>query len=189
MLGYKDLSSYLCDLGHVSGKPFPLLGLGDDCISSRFLWQLNGLANVNHLALGLPQSKPLSYVTFLLPLPWRRPGEMSLLMVLQCLSVLDFFYLQKVRNMALDDVVILNVDTNTLETPFDDLQSLPNDVVGNELLRFWLLWACVVEMNMTLGRGGRGTAVVLLGSKNCICSLLPLEPLSQCRQVGSGSFF
>lgn len=36
--------------------------------------------------------------------------------------------------MALDDVVILNVDTNTLETPFDDLQSLPNDVVGNELL-------------------------------------------------------
>lgn len=37
--------------------------------------------------------------------------------------------------MALDDVVILNVDTNTLETPFDDLQSLPNDVVGNELLR------------------------------------------------------
>lgn len=37
MLGYKDLSSYLCDLGHVSGKPFPLLGLGDDCISSRFL--------------------------------------------------------------------------------------------------------------------------------------------------------
>ena len=31
--------------------------------------------------------------------------------------------------MALDDVVILNVDTNTLETPFDDLQSLPYDVV------------------------------------------------------------
>ncbi|NWH72637.1 DEN1A protein, partial [Piaya cayana] len=36
----------------------------------------------------------------------------------------------KVRNMALEDVVILNVDTNTLETPFDDLQSLPNDVVS-----------------------------------------------------------
>ncbi|EPY89608.1 hypothetical protein CB1_000091004 [Camelus ferus] len=41
---------------------------------------------------------------------------------------------QKVRNMALDDVVILNVDTNTLETPFDDLQSLPNDVVGYEVI-------------------------------------------------------
>uniref|UniRef100_A0A8C2TF29 DENN domain containing 1A n=1 Tax=Coturnix japonica TaxID=93934 RepID=A0A8C2TF29_COTJA len=36
--------------------------------------------------------------------------------------------MEKVRNMALEDVVILNVDTNTLETPFDDLQSLPNDV-------------------------------------------------------------
>lgn len=34
--------------------------------------------------------------------------------------------------MALEDVVILNVDTNTLETPFDDLQSLPNDVVCME---------------------------------------------------------
>ncbi|KAM5298732.1 DENN domain-containing protein 1A isoform 5-T5 [Ctenodactylus gundi] len=38
--------------------------------------------------------------------------------------------MEKVRNMALDDVVILNVDTNTLETPFDDLQSLPNDVIS-----------------------------------------------------------
>uniref|UniRef100_A0A8C7LB46 UDENN domain-containing protein n=1 Tax=Oncorhynchus kisutch TaxID=8019 RepID=A0A8C7LB46_ONCKI len=36
--------------------------------------------------------------------------------------------LQKVRGMALDDVVVLNVD-NTMETPFDDLQSLSNDVV------------------------------------------------------------
>lgn len=31
--------------------------------------------------------------------------------------------------MALDDVVLLNVDTNTLESPYDDLQSLPSDVV------------------------------------------------------------
>lgn len=33
--------------------------------------------------------------------------------------------------MALDDVVVLNVDTNMLESPYDDLQSLPNDVVRN----------------------------------------------------------
>lgn len=32
--------------------------------------------------------------------------------------------------MALEDVVMLNVDNNTLETPFDDLQRLPNDVVS-----------------------------------------------------------
>ncbi|XP_058861282.1 DENN domain-containing protein 1A-like isoform X5 [Acipenser ruthenus] len=39
--------------------------------------------------------------------------------------------MEKVKSMALEDVVILNVDTNTLETPFDDLQSLPNDVVSS----------------------------------------------------------
>uniref|UniRef100_A0A672P7E4 DENN domain containing 1A n=1 Tax=Sinocyclocheilus grahami TaxID=75366 RepID=A0A672P7E4_SINGR len=39
--------------------------------------------------------------------------------------------MEKVRGVALDDVVLLNVDTNTLETPFDDLQSLPNDVVSS----------------------------------------------------------
>ncbi|XP_051533204.1 DENN domain-containing protein 1A isoform X2 [Myxocyprinus asiaticus] len=39
--------------------------------------------------------------------------------------------MEKVRGMALDDLVLLNVDTNTLETPFDDLQSLPNDVVSS----------------------------------------------------------
>lgn len=31
----------------------------------------------------------------------------------------------------MDDVVVLNVDTNMLESPYDDLQSLPNDVVRN----------------------------------------------------------
>ncbi|CAN9504655.1 unnamed protein product [Ophioblennius macclurei] len=39
--------------------------------------------------------------------------------------------MEKVRGLALDDVVILNVDTNMLETPHDDLQSLPNDVVSS----------------------------------------------------------
>ncbi|XP_067280586.1 DENN domain-containing protein 1A isoform X4 [Pseudorasbora parva] len=39
--------------------------------------------------------------------------------------------MERVRGMAIDDVVLLNVDTNTLETPFDDLQSLPNDVVSS----------------------------------------------------------
>uniref|UniRef100_A0A8C3AY21 DENN domain containing 1A n=1 Tax=Cyclopterus lumpus TaxID=8103 RepID=A0A8C3AY21_CYCLU len=39
--------------------------------------------------------------------------------------------MEKVRGMALDDVVVLNVDTNTLETPYDDLQSLPSDVVSS----------------------------------------------------------
>ncbi|KAG2461834.1 DEN1B protein, partial [Polypterus senegalus] len=37
----------------------------------------------------------------------------------------------RVKNRALEDVVILNVDTNTLETPFEDLQNLPSDVVSS----------------------------------------------------------
>ncbi|XP_076020373.1 DENN domain-containing protein 1A isoform X1 [Genypterus blacodes] len=39
--------------------------------------------------------------------------------------------MEKVRGMALDDAVVLNVDTNTLESPFEDLQNLPNDVVSS----------------------------------------------------------
>ncbi|XP_028666874.1 DENN domain-containing protein 1B isoform X2 [Erpetoichthys calabaricus] len=39
--------------------------------------------------------------------------------------------IERVKNRALEDVVILNVDTNTLETPFEDLQNLPSDVVSS----------------------------------------------------------
>lgn len=35
------------------------------------------------------------------------------------------------RGRALEEVVILNVDSNTLETPFDDLKKIPSDVVIN----------------------------------------------------------
>lgn len=38
--------------------------------------------------------------------------------------------LQKVLDKALEDVVVMNVDSNTLETPFDDVQALPPDVVS-----------------------------------------------------------
>lgn len=37
---------------------------------------------------------------------------------------------QTVREKGLEDVVMMNVDSNILETPFDDMQSLPPDVVG-----------------------------------------------------------
>ncbi|XP_051028833.1 DENN domain-containing protein 1C [Acomys russatus] len=43
---------------------------------------------------------------------------------------------ERVREKALEDVVVLNADSNTLETPFDDVQALPPDVVS--LLRFRL---------------------------------------------------
>uniref|UniRef100_A0A7M4FLM7 DENN domain containing 1B n=1 Tax=Crocodylus porosus TaxID=8502 RepID=A0A7M4FLM7_CROPO len=41
------------------------------------------------------------------------------------LSLID-----RVKNRSLDDVVLLNVDTNTLETPFNDLNNLPSEVVS-----------------------------------------------------------
>lgn len=40
------------------------------------------------------------------------------------------FFKQKVKNKSLEDVVVLNVDTNTLESPFNDLSNLPSDVVS-----------------------------------------------------------
>uniref|UniRef100_A0A8C2VMW0 DENN domain containing 1C n=1 Tax=Chinchilla lanigera TaxID=34839 RepID=A0A8C2VMW0_CHILA len=42
---------------------------------------------------------------------------------------------ERVRDKALEDVVVLNVDTNTLETPFDDVRALPPDVVSLLRLR------------------------------------------------------
>uniref|UniRef100_H3CXU0 DENN domain containing 1B n=1 Tax=Tetraodon nigroviridis TaxID=99883 RepID=H3CXU0_TETNG len=39
--------------------------------------------------------------------------------------------LERVRSRSLEDVIILNVDTNTLESPFDDLCNLPADVVSS----------------------------------------------------------
>ncbi|KAM6166225.1 DENN domain-containing protein 1B [Erethizon dorsatum] len=38
--------------------------------------------------------------------------------------------LERVKNKSLEDVVMLNVDTNTLESPFNDLSNLPIDVVS-----------------------------------------------------------
>ncbi|XP_067829033.1 DENN domain-containing protein 1B-like isoform X2 [Heptranchias perlo] len=38
--------------------------------------------------------------------------------------------MERVRSRALEDVVILNVDSNTLESPFNDLEKLPTDVVS-----------------------------------------------------------
>nr|XP_056720616.1 DENN domain-containing protein 1C [Euleptes europaea] len=38
--------------------------------------------------------------------------------------------MERVRSKALDDVVILNIDSNTFESPFQDLENLPSDVVS-----------------------------------------------------------
>ncbi|XP_017195569.1 DENN domain-containing protein 1C isoform X2 [Oryctolagus cuniculus] len=42
---------------------------------------------------------------------------------------------ERVRDKGLEDVVVMDVDANTLETPFDDVQALPPDVVSLLRLR------------------------------------------------------
>ncbi|KTF83546.1 hypothetical protein cypCar_00038411 [Cyprinus carpio] len=42
---------------------------------------------------------------------------------------------ERVRSRALEDVVILNVDTNTLESPHEDLKKIPADVVAGLKVR------------------------------------------------------
>lgn len=41
-----------------------------------------------------------------------------------------YLFVQRVKSKSLEDVVMLNVDMNTLETPFNDLSSLPSEVVS-----------------------------------------------------------
>ncbi|XP_074858541.1 DENN domain-containing protein 1B isoform X2 [Carettochelys insculpta] len=38
--------------------------------------------------------------------------------------------IERVKNRSLEDVVMLNVDTNTLENPFNDLNNIPTEVVS-----------------------------------------------------------
>lgn len=51
--------------------------------------------------------------------------------------VICFLLSQRVKSRSLEDVVILNVDMNTLESPSDDLRNLPSDVVGPALRSQW----------------------------------------------------
>ncbi|XP_063000962.1 DENN domain-containing protein 1A isoform X3 [Elgaria multicarinata webbii] len=88
--------------------------------------------------------------------------------------------MEKVRNMALEDVVILNVDTNTLETPFDDLQSLPNDVVS-------ALKGRLKKVSMTTGDGVARAFLkaqaAFFGSYRNALKIEPGEPITFCEDT------
>ncbi|XP_058379983.1 DENN domain-containing protein 1A isoform X1 [Diceros bicornis minor] len=88
--------------------------------------------------------------------------------------------LEKVRNMALDDVVILNVDTNTLETPFDDLQSLPNDVISSLKNR-------LKKVSTTTGDGVARAFLkaqaAFFGSYRNALKIEPEEPITFCEEA------
>nr|XP_045373518.1 DENN domain-containing protein 1A isoform X4 [Camelus bactrianus] len=88
--------------------------------------------------------------------------------------------MEKVRNMALDDVVILNVDTNTLETPFDDLQSLPNDVISSLKNR-------LKKVSTTTGDGVARAFLkaqaAFFGSYRNALKIEPEEPITFCEET------
>uniref|UniRef100_A0A8P4K0H9 DENN/MADD domain containing 1A n=1 Tax=Dicentrarchus labrax TaxID=13489 RepID=A0A8P4K0H9_DICLA len=83
--------------------------------------------------------------------------------------------MEKVRGLALDDVVVLNVDTNTLETPYDDLQSLPNDVVSS-------LKSRLKKVSTTTGDGVARAFIksqaALFGSYRNALQIEPGEPIT-----------
>ncbi|KAK6484749.1 DENN domain-containing protein 1B-like isoform X2 [Huso huso] len=85
--------------------------------------------------------------------------------------------LEKVKSRTLEDVVILNVDTNTLETPFDDLQNLPSDVIST-------LKSKLKKQSTATGSGVAmaflRTQAALFGSYRDALRYKPGEPISFC---------
>ncbi|XP_063065998.1 DENN domain-containing protein 1A isoform X2 [Engraulis encrasicolus] len=88
--------------------------------------------------------------------------------------------MERVRSMALDEVVVLNVDTNTLETPFDDLQSLPNDVISS-------LKSRLKKVSTTTGDGVSRAFLkaqaALFGSYRNALQIEPEEPITFSEEV------
>uniref|UniRef100_A0A8C5Q534 UDENN domain-containing protein n=1 Tax=Leptobrachium leishanense TaxID=445787 RepID=A0A8C5Q534_9ANUR len=88
--------------------------------------------------------------------------------------------MEKVKMMNLEDVIILNVDTNTLETPFDDLQNLPSEVVS----------ALKNRLRKVSTTTGDGVARALLkaqaslfGSYRSALKIEPEEPITFCEET------
>uniref|UniRef100_A0A3B5MID0 DENN domain containing 1C n=1 Tax=Xiphophorus couchianus TaxID=32473 RepID=A0A3B5MID0_9TELE len=73
---------------------------------------------------------------------------------------------ERVRSRGLEEVVILNVDTNTLETPFDDLKKIPADVMSG-------LKVCLKRQAVSPGCGVsraflKAQALLFGGYKDCL---------------------
>ncbi|XP_040262186.1 DENN domain-containing protein 1A isoform X2 [Bufo bufo] len=88
--------------------------------------------------------------------------------------------MEKVKSMSLEDVVVLNVDTNTLETPFDDLQNLPSEVVSALKNR-------LRKVSTTTGDGVAQAFLKaqasLFGSYRSALKIEPEEPITFCEDT------
>ncbi|XP_044288227.1 DENN domain-containing protein 1B isoform X2 [Varanus komodoensis] len=90
-----------------------------------------------------------------------------------------FSLMERVKNKSLEDVVVLNVDTNTLETPFNDLSNLPSEVVS----------ALKNKLKKQSTASGDGVAraflkaqAALFGSYRDALRYKPGEPVSFCEE-------
>ncbi|XP_031431326.1 DENN domain-containing protein 1B isoform X2 [Clupea harengus] len=87
--------------------------------------------------------------------------------------------LERVKSRSLEDVVILNVDTNTLESPSDDLRNLPSDVVST-------LKSKLKKQSTATGSGvARAflrTQAALFGSYRDALRYRPGEPITFCEE-------
>jgi len=52
--------------------------------------------------------------------------------------ILHHFNMQRVRKSELGEMVVLDVDSNRVETPFNDLECLPPDIVSIEMAEAYL---------------------------------------------------
>ncbi|KAM4020597.1 DENN domain-containing protein 1A isoform 2-T2 [Anomaloglossus baeobatrachus] len=88
--------------------------------------------------------------------------------------------MEKVKGMSLEDVVVLNVDTNTLETPFDDLQNLPSEVLNALKNR-------LRKVSTTTGDGVARAFLKaqasLFGSYRSALKIEPEEPITFCEET------
>ncbi|XP_075433710.1 LOW QUALITY PROTEIN: DENN domain-containing protein 1C [Ascaphus truei] len=85
--------------------------------------------------------------------------------------------MERVNSKSLEDVVVFNVDTNSMETPFQDLQSLPPDVVA--LLRLRLGKQSAL-MGDGVSRAFLGAQALLFGGYRDALVCTPGEPISFC---------
>ncbi|KAL4673422.1 hypothetical protein H8959_017356 [Pygathrix nigripes] len=87
--------------------------------------------------------------------------------------------IERVKNKSLEDVVILNVDTNTLESPFSDLNNLPSDVVSalkNKLKKQ------STAMGDGVARAFLRAQAALFGSYRDALRYKPGEPITFCEE-------
>ncbi|XP_051897820.1 DENN domain-containing protein 1B-like isoform X2 [Pristis pectinata] len=88
--------------------------------------------------------------------------------------------MERVRSKALEDVVILNVDTNTLESPFNDLEKLPTDVMS--VLKMKLKKQSAVTGDV-VARAFLRTQAAIFGSYQDALKFNPGEPVTFCEET------